>query len=68
MTANGKQTPQRPRIEIKQAAATPEEAAAVAAAIEQFLRDTAPAPEAQEPRMSPWLRTALQEGMQRDSR
>lgn len=63
MTANGKQTPQRPRIEIKQSAATLEEAAAVAAAIEQFLRDTAPPPQAPEPQMSPWLRAALREGV-----
>lgn len=66
MSANGKQTPQRPRIEIRQAAATPEEAAAVAAAIEQFLRDTAPAPEAPKPAMSAWLKAGLLEGTGRD--
>ena len=44
MSANGKQHPPRPRIEIRQSAASPEEAAAIAAAIEHFLRDTAPAP------------------------
>ncbi|MEX1141185.1 MAG: hypothetical protein WD993_05365 [Thermoleophilaceae bacterium] len=63
MSTNGKQTPQRPRIEIKQTAATPEEAAAVAAAIEQFLRDTAPAPSEEKPAVSPWLRAALREGV-----
>ena len=46
MSRNGKQTPPRPRIEVRQAAASPEEAAAIAAAIEQFLRDTAPPPAA----------------------
>ena len=40
MTRNGKHRPPRPRIEVAQASATPEEAAAIAAAIEQFLRDT----------------------------
>ena len=46
MSRNGKQQPRRPRIEIGQANASPEEAAAIAAAIEQFLRDTAPPPPA----------------------
>ena len=62
MTSNGKQSPPRPRIEI-QAAASPEEAAAIAAAIEQFLRDTAPAPQPAGPTESPWLRAALREGV-----
>jgi hypothetical protein len=62
MSANGKQSPPRPRIEIRQASASPEEAAAIAAAIEQFLRDTAPAPVTAGPSESPWLRAALREG------
>ena len=45
MSRNGKQRPARPRIEVRQSSASPEEAAAIAAAIEQFLRDTAPPPE-----------------------
>lgn len=61
MATNGDQHPPRPRIEIAQAAASPEEAAAIAAALEQFLRDTAPAPVAQEG-ISPWLRAGLWEG------
>jgi hypothetical protein len=45
---------------MRQAAASPEEAAAVVAAIEQFLRDTAPAPApSRGPAMSPWLRAGL---------
>ena len=60
MARNGRQTPPRPRIEIRQTAASPEEAAAIAAAIEQFVRDTAPAPTAG-PSISPWLRAALRE-------
>jgi hypothetical protein len=66
MSSNGSQRPARPRIEIKQAAASPEEAAAIAAAIEQFLRDTAPAPEPAGPRMSPWLEAGLLEGAGRE--
>jgi hypothetical protein len=61
MARNGKQSPPRPRIEMRQAAASPEEAAAIAAAIEQFLRDTAPPPGSSGPRMSPWLRAGLYE-------
>jgi hypothetical protein len=59
---NGKQRPVRPRIEVRQATAGPEEAAAIAAAIEQFLRDTAPPPGEAGPALSPWLRTGLFEG------
>jgi hypothetical protein len=62
MSRNGKQQPARPRIELRQAAASPEEAAAIAAAIEQFLRDTTPSPEAG-PRLSPWGRAAIFEGV-----
>ena len=61
MTRNGKQRPARPRIELRQSA-SPEEAAAIAAAIEQFLRDTAPPPAPSETALSPWARAALFEG------
>jgi hypothetical protein len=68
MARNGKHTPPRPRIEMRQSAASPEEAAAVVAAIEQFLRDTAPPPSTAAPAMSPWLRAGLFEnvGLQPD--
>ncbi|MFN2616031.1 MAG: hypothetical protein ABR581_02780, partial [Thermoleophilaceae bacterium] len=62
MARNGKQRPARPRIELRQATASPEEAAAIAAAIEQFLRDTAPAPDAAQAFVSPWARAGLMEG------
>ena len=61
MSRNGKQQPARPRIEVSRGSASPEEAAAIAAAIEQFLRDTAPPPESAE-QVSPWLRAGLLEG------
>jgi hypothetical protein len=61
MTRNGKHRPVRPRIEVRQSSASPEEAAAIAAAIEQFLRDTTPAPQPAHPRPLPWLRAALLE-------
>jgi hypothetical protein len=58
VTRNGQRRPARPRIEVGQAAASPEEAAAIAAAIEQFLRDTAPPPAAGR-RLSQWTRAGL---------
>ena len=61
MARNGKQTPPRPRIEIRSSAASPEEAAAIATALERFLWETAPAPRAA-PR-SRWQEAALHEGV-----
>ena len=61
MPRNGKHSPPRPRIEIQSAAASPDEAAAIAAALERFLRETAPAPQAL-PR-SRWQEAALSEGV-----
>jgi hypothetical protein len=58
---NGKQSPPRPQIEIQSATASPEEAAAIAAALERFLWETAPAPQAA-PR-SRWQEAALREGV-----
>ena len=55
----------RPRLELRGSAATPEEAAAVIAAVEQFLRDTAPPVAPESPRPSPWVRAALLEGVER---
>jgi hypothetical protein len=67
MSSNGKQHPPRPQIEIRQSAASPEEAAAIAAAIEHFLHDTAPAPSvAAGPALSPWLEAGLLEGTGRE--
>ena len=66
MSRNGKHTPPRPRIEIRQAAASPAEAAAIAAAIEQFLWDTAPAPTPSGPSISRWLRAGLFENAKLD--
>jgi hypothetical protein len=55
----------RPRLELRGSSASPEEAAAVIAAIEQFLRDTAPPP-AQERAISPWVRAARLEAIDRE--
>jgi hypothetical protein len=66
MATNGKHRPSRPRIEVRQSAASPEEAAAISAAIQQFLRDTAPAPVTAETTVNPWLRASLMESTGRD--
>jgi hypothetical protein len=56
----------RPHLEIVAPSASPEEAAAVVAALERFLRDFAPVVVAEEPKQSPWLRAALLEGTGRE--
>ena len=56
----------RPRLEIVAPSASPEEAAAVVAALEQFMRDFAPVVVAREPKQNPWLRAALLEGTGRE--
>jgi hypothetical protein len=53
----------RPKLELIAPSATPEEAAAVAAALEQFMRATAPVLVAPEPQPSPWQAAALREGV-----
>jgi hypothetical protein len=55
----------RPRLELHGSAASPEEAAAVIAAIERFLRDTAPTPTPDEAPANPWVRAARLEGIER---
>jgi hypothetical protein len=63
MSRNGERRPPRPRIEIVTGGASDSEAAAVVAAIERFLADTAPAPGPEGPAISPWARAALEEGI-----
>jgi hypothetical protein len=63
MTANGRRRPRRPAIELIAPTATHEEAAAIAAALERFLQDTAPAPAPAGPTESGWGRAALAEGV-----
>jgi Acyl-CoA carboxylase epsilon subunit len=64
MASNGKRVPPRPRIEFVKGAPTDEEGAAIAAALEQFLAETAPTPAAGE--VSRWQQAALREGVRRD--
>lgn len=55
----------RPKLEIVAPNASPEEAAAVVAALERFMRETAPPPAAPRPRRNPWQQAALREGVAR---
>lgn len=64
MSGNGMRKPPRPRIELLGGNPTEEEAAAVVAALERFLAETAPAPAAAA--QSRWQRAALREGVERD--
>jgi len=56
----------RPRLEIIAPSASPEEAAAVVAALEQFMRDTAPQLRPTPAQRPPWARAALLEATGHD--
>jgi hypothetical protein len=66
MSANGSRRPPRPHIEMLGGAPSAEQGAAIVAALEQFLAETAvePAPEPQ----SRWQRAALVGGVDREPR
>jgi hypothetical protein len=55
----------RPRLDIVAPAASPEEAAAVVAALERFMRETAPRSAPPPARPNPWQVAALREGVAR---
>lgn len=55
----------RPKLTIVAPSASAEEAAAVVAALERFMRDTAPPPAVQEPPRSAWVEAALHEAIAR---
>ena len=59
---NGNRKPPRPRIELLTKVASDSEAAAIVAALEQFLADTTPIAESK-PVQSAWQRAALEEGV-----
>jgi hypothetical protein len=61
-TSNGNRKPPRPRIELLTTAGSDTEAAAIVAALEQFLADTTPVAESK-PVQSAWQRAALEEGV-----
>jgi len=63
MTTNGKRRPPRPAIQVIAPAAGPEQAAAIAAALERFLHDTAPVIAPAAVSRAGWERAALSEGI-----
>jgi hypothetical protein len=56
----------RPKLSIVAPNASPEEAAAVVAALERFMRETAPRTVPPEPARNPWVEAALREGVARE--
>lgn len=61
-SANGDRKPPRPRIEMV-SPRDPGEAAAVIAAVERFIAETAPLPQADSIAANSWQRAALIEGI-----
>ena len=57
----------RPQLTIVAPSASPEEAAAVVAALERFMRETAPVAVEAAPRVDRWTRAALMEGVAREN-
>jgi hypothetical protein len=55
------------RLQLIAASATPEEAAAVVAALERFMRATALPATAPQQQPDPWQRAAILEGVERES-
>ncbi len=56
----------RPKLSIVAPDASPEEAAAVVAALERFMRETAPAAGSAARAQNPWQTAALHEGVARE--
>jgi hypothetical protein len=57
----------RPQLELIAPSASPAEAAAIVAALERFMRDTAPRLAPPSERLDPWTRAAMLEGVSRES-
>ncbi len=55
----------RPKLTIIALDASAEEAAAVVAALERFMRETAPSRSPPEPLRNPWQQAAVREGISR---
>jgi hypothetical protein len=56
----------RPQLELIAPAASPAEASAIVAALERFMRDTAPRLAPVAPGPEPWTRAAMLEGVGRE--
>jgi hypothetical protein len=67
MARNGERHPPRPRIELLTEVEPEADAAAIVAALERFMADTAPARPEATPGLTPWQRAALREGVSRSA-
>jgi hypothetical protein len=56
----------RPKLTIVAPDASPEEAAAVVAALERFMRETAPTPAPAAAKRNPWQQAGLYEAVRRE--
>jgi hypothetical protein len=56
----------RPKLELIAPSASPAEAAAIVAALEHFMRDTAPRLAPPTEHLDPWTRAAMLEGVARE--
>jgi hypothetical protein len=56
----------RPKLELIAPGASDAEAAAIVAALERFMRETAPAPAPTEAPPNPWFRRGLLESIERE--
>jgi hypothetical protein len=65
MATNGRRHPPHPKLRLVAPDASPQEAAAIAAAIEQFVLDTAPPSPLTQISRNPWQRAGLVEGVSR---
>jgi hypothetical protein len=59
----GREAEEATGIWVSSTGASESEVAAIVAAVEQFLLDTAPMPVAERTEISPWARAALEEGI-----
>jgi hypothetical protein len=64
---NGSSDNPSPRLQLIAPSASPEEAAAVVAALERFMRATAPPLAAASEEPDPWERAAILEGVEREA-
>jgi hypothetical protein len=56
----------RPKLQLIAPSASPAQAAAIVAALERFMRDTAPRLAPSREHANPWLRAAMLEGVARE--
>jgi hypothetical protein len=63
---NAQMPNRRPELHLLAPTASPEQAAAIVAAIERFMRETAPRPSPGEEGPDPWQHAAILEGIERE--